>query len=114
MRKVKNDNEHVQLSGSAYYDEGKNFLFAPDISTPGIVPSFRHLAILQQLSDGTVDCTITQRKKSQSILLKKVAHGRISATKDGCIQFTFKMAKTEGLNIAEALRAEAIAASEAL
>lgn len=111
---VQIDNNHVQIDGNAYYDNSKYFLFTPFDPVPGRVPSFRHPAIIQQMSDGTIDCTVTQRKKCQSILIKKVPHGRISATKDGCIQFTFKMAKMEGLNIADALRAEAISAAEAV
>ena len=111
---IEGDCNHVQIDGNAYYDNSKYFLFTPFESVPGRVPSFRHAAIIQQMSDGTIDCTVTQRKKCQSILIKKVPHGRISATKDGCIQFTFKMAKMEGMNIGDALRAEAISAAEAV
>jgi len=105
---------HVQLGGTAFYDEKKYFMFAPDEPMPGTVARFRGLGMAQQMSDGTFDFVRCARKKTQSQLIKKLAHGRISKTKDGAIQLTLKVFVSEGLNINQTILDEAKTASTAL
>ena len=85
--------QHVQLGGMAFYDESKCFLFAPNEHGGGEkVPGFR----------------------SQSELIRKLAHGRLSKTKDGAIQLTLKVFCDEGINIGSTLVKEAEEAADAL
>ena len=105
---------HTQLSGMASYDERKYFLFSPDEPVAGITSRFRCQGIAQQMSDGTFDFVAKPKIKAQSQLIKKLAHGRVSKTKDGAIQLTLKVFCDEGENIAEAILREARIASEAI
>ena len=50
----------------------------------------------------------------QSLLIKKLAHGRVSKTKDGAIQLTLKVYCDEGVNISETIAAEAEIARDAI
>ena len=106
------NNDHVQMGGQAYYDERKFFMFSPDDSVVGQVQKFRGLGIAQQMADGTFDFVAKPSERSQSTLIKKLAHGRLSATIDGAIQLTLKVYKTEGLNIKETIIKEAKEAFE--
>lgn len=105
---------HTQLSGMASYDESKYFLFSPDQPVAGMLPRFRCQGIAQQMTDGTFDFVAKPKIKAQSELIKKLAHGRVSKTKDGAIQLTLKVFCDEGENIAEAIYTEARIASEAV
>ena len=104
--------DHVQLGGQAYYDEKKFFMFTPDDSIVGQVQKFRGLGMAQQMADGTFDFVRKPQLKPKSTLIKKLAHGRLSATIDGAIQLTLKVYKTEGLNIKETIIKEAKEAFE--
>ena len=107
--------QHVQLGGMAFYDESKCFLFAPNEHGRGEkVQGFRSQGVAQQLSDGTFDFVVKPRIRSQSVLIKKLAHGRVSKTKDGAIQLTLKVFCDEGINIGRTLVKEAKEAAEAL
>lgn len=107
--------QHVQLGGMAFYDESKCFLFAPNEHGGGEkVPGFRSQGVAQQLSDGTFDFVVKPRIRSQSELIRKLAHGRVSKTKDGAIQLTLKVFCDEGINIGRTLVKEAKEAAEAL
>ena len=103
---------HVQLGGQAYYDEKKFFMFTPDDPVVGQVQKFRGLGMAQQMADGTFDFVRKPQLKPKSTLIKKLAHGRLSATIDGAIQLTLKVYKTEGLNIKETIIKEAKEAFE--
>lgn len=103
---------HVQLGGQAYYDEKKFFMFTPDDPIVGQVQKFRGLGMAQQMADGTFDFVRKPQLKPKSTLIKKLAHGRLSATIDGAIQLTLKVYKTEGLNIKETIIKEAKEAFE--
>ena len=84
-QQVNNGNQHVQLGGMAFYDESKCFLFAPD--EHGVrekVQGFRSQGVAQQLSDGTFDFVVKPRIRSQSELIRKLAHGRVSKTGRPC------------------------------
>lgn len=105
---------HTQLSGMASYDGSKYFLFSPDEPVIGMLPRFRCWGIAQQMTDGTFDFVAKPRIKAQSQLIKKLAHGRVSKTKDGAIQLTLKVFCDEGENIAEAIYGEAGIAAKAI
>ena len=107
--------QHVQLGGMAFYDESKCFLFSPDEPVPDKVQRMRRMhGVAQQMTDGTFDFVAQPRQKSQSQLIKKLAHGRVSLTKDKAIQLTLKVMRDENINIAEAIAAEATEGAEAL
>lgn len=115
MKKNVNKQQHVQLSGMAFYDESKCFLFAPNEHGAGEkVQGFRSQGVAQQLSDGTFDFVVKPRVRSQSVLIRKLAHGRLSKTKDGAIQLTLKVFCDEGINIGSTLVKEAEEAADAL
>ena len=114
-QQVNNGSQHVQLGGMAFYDESKCFLFAPNEHGGGEkVLGFRSQGVAQQLSDGTFDFVVKPRVRSQSELIRKLAHGRLSKTKDGAIQLTLKVFCDEGINIGSTLVKEAEEASDAL
>ena len=107
--------QHVQLGGVAFYDEGKCFMFSPE--EEGVrnkVEGFRSQGIAQQLTDGTFDFVAKPRIRSQSELIRKLAHGRVSKTKDGAIQLTLKVFCDEGINIGNTLVKEAEEATDAV
>ena len=106
--------QHTQLSGMASYDESKYFLFSPDMPVAGQLPRFRGQGIAQLMTDGTFDFVAKPKLKPQSQLIKKLAHGRVSKTKDGAIQLTLKVYQDEGENIAEAIYKEAAIAKDAI
>lgn len=115
MKKKVNKQQHVQLGGMAFYDESKCFLFAPNEHGGGEkVQGFRSQGVAQQLSDGTFDFVVKPRVRSQAELIRKLAHGRLSKTKDGAIQLTLKVFCDEGINIGTALVKEAEEAADAL
>ena len=107
--------QHVQLGGVAFFDEGKCFMFSPeDEGVRNKVEGFRSQGIAQQLTDGTFDFVAKPRIRSQSELIRKLAHGRVSKTKDGAIQLTLKVFCDEGINIANTLVKEAEEATDAV
>ena len=107
--------QHMQLGGMAFYDESKCFLFAPnEHGGREKVPGFRSQGVAQQLTDGTFDFVVKPRVRSQSELIRKLAHGRVSKTKDGAIQLTLKVFCDEGINIGSTLVKEAEEAADAL
>ena len=115
MKKNVNKQQHVQLGGMAFYDESKCFLFAPNEHGGGEkVQGFRSQGVAQQLTDGTFDFVVKPRVRSQSVLIRKLAHGRLSKTKDGAIQLTLKVFCNEGINIGSTLVKEAEEAADAL
>ena len=114
-QQVNNGSQHVQLGGMAFYDESKCFLFAPNEHGGRVkVLGFRSQGVAQQLSDGTFDFVVKPRVRSQSVLIRKLAHGRLSKTKDGAIQLTLKVFCDEGINIGSTLVKEAEEAADAL
>lgn len=106
--------QHVQLGGMAYYDDKQYFLFSPDSVNQGVVEAFRRHGVAQQMPDGTFDFVVQHRLRTQSELIKKLAHGRVSKTKDGAIQLTLKVFCHEGINIAQTLAVEAEEGAEAV
>ena len=110
-----NSCQHVQLGGIAFYDESKYFLFSPDDSVPDKVQRMRRMhGVAQQMTDGTFDFVAQPRQKSQSKLIRKLAHGRVSLTKDKAIQLTLKVTPSENINIAQAIAIESAEAADAI
>ena len=115
MKKNVNKQQHVQLGGMAFYDESKCFLFAPnEHGGREKVPGFRSQGVAQQLTDGTFDFVVKPQIRPQSELIRKLAHGRVSKTKDGAIQLTLKVFCDEGINIGSTLEKEAEEAADAV
>lgn len=106
---------HVQMGGMAHYDERRYFMFAPDYCVPNVVQRVRRMCgVAQQMTDGTFEFVSQPKPRTQSKLIKKLAHGRISLTKDKAIQLTLKVMANENINIAEAIAAEAAEGANAL
>ena len=110
-----NQCSHVQLGGMAFYDDSRCFMFSPDEPVPDVVQRMRRMhGVAQQMTDGTFDFVAQPRVKAQSTLIKKLAHGRVSLTKDNAIQLTLKVMRNENINIAETIAAEAADAADAI
>ena len=110
-----NEVKEVSLQGCAFINESINlFSFAPDDPVPGQVRRFRSYGTAQQMTDGTFNFVAHPRIRANSLLIKKLAHGRASETRDGAIQLTLKVFKTEGVNISETILKEAVVAAKAI
>lgn len=108
-------NQHIQLGGQAYYDERKYFMFTPDDPVPGQVARMRRMAgVAQQMTDGTFDFVARPRLRAKSTLIRKLAHGRLSRTKNGDVQLWLKISPAEMLNISDTICHEAFTAAEAM
>lgn len=116
---------HEQLSGQAFYSRENKiseevienttlFMFCPDSPAPDQVLKFRATGVAQQMSDGTFDFIAKKRYRAKSQLIKKLAHGRASVTRDGAIQLTLKVWADENIEIAEAIYQEAAQAADAI
>ena len=107
--------QHVQLGGMAFYDDSKCFMFSPDEPVPDVVQRMRRMhGVAQQMTDGTFDFVAQPRVKAQSTLIKKLAHGRVSLTKDNAIQLTLKVMPDENDNIGQAIAVESAEAVDAI
>lgn len=124
---TKNQNKrcHVQLGGQAFYSQETAtretitentilFMFCPDSPAPDQVVKFRTTGVAQQMSDGTFDFIAKKRSRAHSTLIKKLAHGRASVTRDGAIQLTLKVWADEDLEIADTIHREAALAADAI
>ncbi len=60
------------------------------------------------------DSKYRARLRTQSELILKLAHGRVSKTKDGAIQLTLKVYQDEGINIPQAIAREALEGKDAV
>ena len=102
------DSQSVQLGGVAYVTDQKFVMFCPDDPVPGVVEPFVMTGKGQLMRDGTFDFSPQPpSKRRRGILLKKVAHGRLSATKDGAFLLTLKVFKHEGLDVENVMEKEA-------
>ena len=107
--------QHVQLGGMAFYDDSRCFMFSPDEPVPDVVQRMRRMhGVAQQMTDGTFDFVAQPRVKAQSTLIKKLAHGRVSLTKDNAIQLTLKVMPNENVNIGQAIAVESAEAVDAI
>ena len=106
--------KHTQKCGEAMYDDNQFFIFLPDYPMAGTVEPFHGMGMASLRSDGTFDFVRRPRLRTQSQLIRKLAHGRVSKTKDGAIQLTLKVFQDEGINISQAIHEEAELARQAL
>ena len=103
-----NDSQSVQLGGVAYVTDQKFVMFCPDDPVPGVVEPFVLTGKGQLMRDGTFDFSPQPpSRRRRGTLLKKVAHGRLSATKDGAFLLTLKVFKHEGLDVEKVMGKEA-------
>ena len=116
MKKINfnlNDCQNVQLEGVAHVSVDKLVMFCPDNPVPGVVSPFVSNGKGQLMRDGTFDFSpLPPQKRRRGTLLKKVAHGRLSATKDGAYLLTLKVFKHEALDAAQVMAKEAKEAIE--
>ena len=84
--------------------------FLPDDEMAPIMEVGSHsYGALQQMRNGAFDYVACKpRRRANSTLLRKAAHGRLSATKDGAYQLTLKVFKREGLDVKATLKREAL------
>ena len=102
------DSQSVQLGGVAYVTDQKYVMFCPDDPVPGVVEPFVRTGKGQLMRDGTFDFSPQPpSRRRRGTLLKKVAHGRLSATKDGAFLLTLKVFKHEGLDVEKVMGKEA-------
>ena len=102
------DGQSVQLGGVAYVTDQKFVMFCPDDPVPGVVEPFVMTGKGQLMRDGTFDFSPQPpSRRRRGTLLKKVAHGRLSATKDGAFLLTLKVFKHEGLDVEKVMGKEA-------
>ena len=102
------DSQSVQLGGVAYVTDRKYVMFCPDDPVPGVVEPFVRTGKGQLMRDGTFDFSPQPpSRRRRGTLLKKVAHGRLSATKDGAFLLTLKVFKHEGLDVENVMEKEA-------
>ena len=107
------DSQSVQLGGVAYVTDQKFVMFCPDDPVPGVVSPFNVNGKGMMMRDGTFDFVPhPKRAKRGGTLLKKVTHGRLSATKDGAYLLTLKVFKCEALDAAAVMSSEAREAIE--
>ena len=109
----------VQVSGQIGFvtDENENeyVQFFPDNTENLMLEEWSLEGVAQRLKNGTFDFITRKRKRSDSILIKKVDHGRLSLTKDGFYQLTLKVPVTENKrNLKYIFRKEAREATEVL
>ena len=102
------DGQSVQLGGVAYVTDQKFVMFCPDDPVPGVVEPFVMTGKGQLMRDGTFDFSPQPpSRRRRGTLLKKVAHGRLSATKDGAFLLTLKVFKHEGVDVENVMEKEA-------
>ena len=107
------DGQNVQFGGVAYVTDRKYVMFCPDDPVPGVVSPFNVNGKGMMMRDGTFDFVPhPKRAKRGGTLLKKVTHGRLSATKDGAYLLTLKVFKCEALDAAAVMSSEAREAIE--
>ena len=103
----------VMLVGVVHVTDQKNVTFCPDDPVPGVVSPFNVNGKGMMMRDGTFDFVPhPKRAKRGGTLLKKVTHGRLSATKDGAYLLTLKVFKCEALDAAAVMSSEAREAIE--
>jgi hypothetical protein len=108
-------NKELFVSGSIVVTRDENqrvkfIQFVPDDEfTPIMEQGSQSRGQLQMLRNGAFDYVPCKPKlRARSTLLRKAAHGRLSATKDDAYQLTLKVFKREGLDIRETMRREAM------
>ena len=109
----------VQISGQMVFtnDERDNeyVQFFPDNTENLMLEEWSLEGVAHRLKNGAFNFISRKRKRCDSVLLKKVEHGRLSLTKDGYYQLTLKVPVTENKrNMKFIFRKEAREATEVL
>lgn len=107
---------HVQITGMAMYDthEGKRFVqIEPTVALPGTMQPYTGTGKIMVMSDGSMEAILAPRKRSESELLLKLPHGRLSRTKQGMLQLTL-IYNLEEESICAQMHSEAYAAASFL
>ena len=107
---------HVQITGMAMYDthEGKRFVqIEPAVALPGMMQPYSGTGKIMVMSDGSMEAILAPRKRSESELLLKLPHGRLSRTKQGMLQLTL-IYHLEEDSISAQMHSEAYAAASFL
>ena len=99
---------NIEFDGSLNVTENKFVMFCPNNPVPGRVEPFVRAGKGQLMRDGTFDFSpLPPARRRRGVLLKKVAHGRLSVTKDGAFLLTLKVFKHEGIDVAKTMVKEA-------
>lgn len=107
-------NKTISLSGLGTVTPDENgksvgFEFWADDPDGQVVTPMRASGTAQLMRSGSFFFTPGKKRvRANSTLLRKAAHGRISATKDEAYQLTLKIFKREGLDVKETLLREAV------
>ena len=102
---MKENSNNIHIEGNALICKNY-FAFAPGKLQGQVTNPYTQAGVARLSANGAFDFEAKPRKRTQSTLVKKVAHGRLSATHDGAIQLTLKVFKTEGIDILKTLRDE--------
>ena len=100
--------------GVCHYSNNRSFIFTPDEIDVNSVEGFRTTGTATMLADGTVEFVEKKYKRRKGILIKKLPHGRLSATHDGATLLTIKIYDDENLNLVATLKQECESAILAL
>ena len=85
-------------------DQVIGFQFLPDDQDRQVVNSSQLSGTAHVMRNGSFDFVVSpKRQRANSTLLRKAAHGRISATRDQAVQLTLKVFRREDLDINETL-----------
>lgn len=90
------------------------FTFCPNNPVPGRTAKYKKNGTGLQMSDGTFSFVVNRYKRAQSVLIKKLAHGRVSRTIDNAVQLTLKIYDTENVDFGNAIVEEALCAADAV
>lgn len=114
MNKIKIIADHTMVDGTLTVDDQTGVLFEPTFPVKDTVKPFHGQGTGQLLSDGTFEFVKKSRLRAQSLLIKKLPHGRVSHTKDNAIQLTLKIYLDEGLFVPIVLLQEAMEGEKAV
>lgn len=81
--------------------------FLPDDQDCQLVKGGQVNGTAQLMRNASFDFVLNpKRKRANATLIRKAAHGRISATRDQAVQLTLKVFRREGLDIESTLRTD--------
>jgi len=112
-------NDHIQADGNICIDHwekqgesGCSVFFTANKCEPRTVEGWRGTGVGMLNSDLTFEFIRKSKPRSESTLIKKLPHGRLSATKDGFIQLTLKFRVEDDEDIASAICEEALISAQ--
>lgn len=80
--------------------------FEPENSVENTIKAFQATGLMVAYTNGAFEWIRRPRRRSQSRLIKKMNHGRLSETNDGAVLLTVKIRYDEMVNIAATLKRE--------